>query len=224
MASTKTYEQALRMASHGYPKGMQDSHAADCCHMMVDKIWRRYDWREAMASLPPFFLIPSQQDYGAPQSAVPSDFLGLRRAWMWNIGGERPTYYPILVRGRLDRTEVTGLPVESISYEANLKKFRIYPRASSGLDSSKWIIDGVYKTNPPQVAVSALGTDTLPWDDLYFDAVVRTLRWIIMGSDPQQEQVILGMISRMAGFAGLEEGPVPVHPAEALVDLGDYSF
>jgi len=71
LASTLRYIDVIQAASQGYSKSIEDTAQTYALNNAVSKMWRAYDWRGTLAELPPFWLVPGQQDYGKPFYAIP---------------------------------------------------------------------------------------------------------------------------------------------------------
>ena len=70
--NTFTFDNVLRMVGRHVPRNIVDDHGADICNLAYNKIWHKYDWRESLKTLPPFYLIPGEQEIGPPFVSVPA--------------------------------------------------------------------------------------------------------------------------------------------------------
>ena len=77
MARTFRYSDILSIVSKQFPRIVEDQYASICSNMATNLIWYAYDWRESLLTLPPFWLIPGEQDYKPPATVIPADFGGL---------------------------------------------------------------------------------------------------------------------------------------------------
>src|SRR5215471_8114262 len=84
MAKTYTVGEAINLVSSQLRRDIEDQQAAYLANIAQNIIWNKYDWRESIAPLPPFYLTPQEQDYGAPATIIPGDFKGLREAYLVN--------------------------------------------------------------------------------------------------------------------------------------------
>jgi hypothetical protein len=132
-------------------------YTADLTTKLINRIWK-YDWRETLGDLPPFYLLPQKQDYGKPIYAVPSDFAAIRKATLVRVSDGQtanssssqtvtPVYKPLKIQGRLTPTQATGV-IDTIGYDPATKSFRIFGILSQGATLNEWIVEGVYKRLP----------------------------------------------------------------------------
>lgn len=219
LVRTYTWQDAISRVAGQMQRTIEDSQAIFACNDAQNLVWERYPWRESLKPLPPFWLMPKEQDYGAPSYAVPADFLALHKAWAVNVDGLMRK--DLNVRRDLALTQLRDYP-ESIGYEAETGKFRIWPKPPDGIGPSTWIIDGVYKFQPAKVTAENLGSALLPWADRNFSSVCAALHWALTPnaspSKQQLKQIALAEIEEMANREGLALGdPVGVSPVDALV-------
>lgn len=229
MAHTYTYGDVLNMIASSSLRSTEDDKAAHIANLALNKIWKRYDWPESVAALPPFSLTPGEQDHGAPAVAVPDDFSGLRTATFIQLGGIPAMRTPLkrIVRS-LKLTNICGIP-EAISYEGWVDGFRLFPRVPQGIASPTWMIDGVYKKNPTKVTSDAIHSTLLPFDDRYLEAWIEVMRWAAwsLQGNPQAGEVVnankqssftgqlakaMSAIDMMAADMGLNMGDSVVEP------------
>jgi len=233
MALTHTYADALNFLQPQIPAVTQDQKAATICNIGTNLIWNAADWRETIEVLPPFWLSPWVQDYGAPLVVVPSDFLGLRTAVLTDLSSIPPAKYPLRVMRFLEPTHMKTLP-HAISYEPSVNSFRVFPRTPGGLGASRWKIDGTYKKRPALVTATNYTSTALPFDDLYFQVWLEVLRWAGFsavgdqragaavvrpnGSVQYSGQLATAMafINGMAANEGFNLGDTSVAPSEGL--------
>ena len=135
MAQTYTIAEALNVVQSQVRKDIEPALAAYIANMAQNKIWNKYDWRETLAPLPPFYLIGQEQEFGPPAVIVPSDFLGLREAYLVSTSANPSRRRELKVRRDLRLTGIEGLP-EEISYEPTTKRFRTFPRVPAGISAT----------------------------------------------------------------------------------------
>lgn len=238
MAYTHTYADALNFIRPQSPAVAEDQKAAMICNIGTNLIWNMYDWRETLHALPPFWLTPWEQDYGAPMVVVPSDFLGLRTVQLIDLTSNPPARHPMKVMKFLEPTHMLTLP-RVISYEPSIPGFRVFPRTPNGLGSARFKIDGTYKLRPTLVTAASYTALPLPFDDLYFQVWIEVLRWATFSAtgnpnagaavETPSGQVVysgqlgtaMAMINRMAANEGFNLGETVVSPSEGLSIGGD---
>lgn len=193
MASTKTFGDALTLVFAASKREYENSFATEACNLATSFIWNRGDWRNSIVEFTPFWLIPNEQDHGAPTFIVPSDFLGLREVFVTNLQGSTPIKNPVKVQQNVDRTAIMGIPTQ-IMYVPSAVAFRVFPRVPSGICAPYWLIEGNYKKVAPRTTASTLNDDTLPWDDQYFINYLDVLTWATMklNGDPRAGGVQTG--------------------------------
>lgn len=222
MASTYSYADVVNYVGHEFPKLMMDSFGP----MLVDQansiIWNAEDWRISLGTISPFFLVPEQQDYGAPDVVIPSDFYGLRAAdLVYNATKPAMRYPPMEIKRYLNVTNWEGRPAE-ISYEAQVGKFRVNPRPSSAFGASKWQIECVYKKNPTRISATSLQSSKIPFDDKYFNVFIEALRYVSMSHAKdykgamEQQQVMNYWIAKMASEEAINLGNQTIAPSQPL--------
>ena len=222
MASTYSVADALSIANRTMPRAIEADHAAYIANIALNEIWHAYDWRVSLAPLPPFWLIPLVQDYGAPFYAVPDDFYGLRQAYIVQTSATPlPRRIELKVVKNLRREYVRGLP-RDIGYVMETRSFRVYPQIAENIGSTQFLIDGTYKKLAPQVTSTTLQSTKVPWDDTYLVVFIEALRWAaaqVAGAPDrmQRKQELYQAIDQMAAAEGLELGNQVVAPSEGLV-------
>src|SRR5579883_1846738 len=238
MAQTYTVAEALSLISRQIGKSVENDYAAYLANVAQNVIWNRYDWRESLAELPPFYLIANEQEYGPPAVVIPSDFQGLREAYLINLNGIPAKREPIKVLRDIRLTHAEALP-GFIGYEPARKLFRVFPRVPSGVGSTAFLIDGTYKTKPTKITPDKLQTTLIPWDDDYLQVFLAALKWAAYdaASDPRAGKVTLqngmaaydgqlgvmhDLIDQMAQNEGLNLGDPAIAPAEPLVYSPNY--
>lgn len=231
--STYTYGDVLSIAGKVTTRPVEDAHAQFIANAANNLIWMRYDWRETIATLPPFFLIPDEQDHGAPQVSIPTDFFGLRTAWIQRNLSAPPTRIRLAIIKNLEVTHVRSLP-NAITYNSAADAFRVFPRVPPNIGSPDYMVCGEYKIRPTKVTATTLATTTLPFDDVYFQVWVDVMKWAILnfGGDPRAGEVsvqngqtiytgqlarAIAAIDEMATHEGLELGDPVIAPAEPLI-------
>lgn len=219
MASTYTYSDVWNAARMAYSKSVEPSIQQQATNLGIAKVWRAYDWRGSVVDLPPFWLVPLQQDY----TNVPIDFLGLREVYIVQPNGNSPVWSPQLkVIHDLPATEVPGIPDE-IGYLDKGGVFRLNFRPSSSCVAPYYMAAGTYKKQPPKIT-QALLMSPLPWDDAYFDVVVSGFVWAALhvsgqrSSEMEQDVVFNGILGQALGEVSRERGDNYIHPAEGVMD------
>ncbi len=205
--------------SQSFPRLQADAAGALICDMTNSFIWNRADWRVSLVQMPPFYLVALQQDYVAPYVTIPSDFLGLRQALLVYNGTEPATTYPALdVKRYLDKTYAQSRTT-SISYEAEISGFRIWPRCPSGIGVMDYQIEAKYKKLPTKITAATLEA-TIPFDDIYFQTYVEGMKYFLKPAAQQNDQDLarfIGSIDVMAAREAVNLGEVSLAPAEPLV-------
>jgi hypothetical protein len=194
------------------------------CNMATELIWKAYDFRETIADLPPFYLVPNEQDILPAMSAIPADFLGFRKVQLCQYSSGCISKQDMTVVKDIQLTHVRGLP-RDVNYNASTRAFRVFPRTPDNIGSPFWFIEGSYKKRP--VAITNAQLDTVfPFDDLYLPVYIEVFRWAfyaLAGMDKADNQYAkaLAFIESMASNEGLNEGDAFIAPAASLV--GSYS-
>jgi hypothetical protein len=216
MARTYSYGELLRMIGPEIPRNQSDEQAALILNKATNFIWKRYDWREYITSLPPFYLIPNEQDHGAPAVSIPSDFTGLRSAYLVRLQATPPERTPLAVKNFLDLTHARYLP-HAIAYRPDAAAFRVLPRVPENIGSPDWLIEGIYKKRPTKVVPGSLFNVTLPIDDAYIEVWTEVIKHVANPKDPGQAQLAYMSVDEMASNEGLELGEPTVAPSEPLI-------
>ena len=238
MALTFTYADALNFIRNQVPAAAEEQKAPIICNIGTNLIWNAFDWRETIEVLPPFWLSPEVQDYGAPLVIVPADFLGLREAQVTDLSSIPPAKYPIRILKFLEPTHMKDLP-RSISYEPSVNSFRVFPRVPDSIGAARWKIDGVYKKRPMLLTSTNYTATILPFDDLYFQVWIEVLRWASFSAvgDQRAGQAVqrgngsvqytgqlanaMAFIQAMAANEGFNLGDTTVAPSEGLSVRGN---
>lgn len=209
------------------PRAVEDNFASIAANMAITEMWDAYDFRETIDELPPFYLIPGEQDYGHPIYAVPTNFGGMRMANLVCLNSTRPERREIHPRRDLRRTSLAGMP-ELIGFDVATKKIRVYPRVPDNIAGSDFMIEGTYKKEPAQVTPATIHSTLIPWDDKYLSVFLAALKWAAwdIAADQRAEKQYLflqHLLQKMAADEGLDLGDPPIAPAEPLVG-GNYGF
>lgn len=233
MSITYTFTDLTNAGQRVLPRSVESDAAAFICNIAMNEIWQKYDWRESLVTLPPFYLIPNEQDHGAPAVAVPADFLGLRQAYLVHLLATPVYRQPMTPLKDLGLTTSYGLPGQ-IGYQADKAAFRVFPRVPMNIGAPDWCIQGVYKNRPTKLTAANMSSTLLPFDDLYFSNMLAVYKWAgyVMAGDQraggiqtnkQGNSVYTGAyaeahdaIDRMAMTEGVELGDVNIAPSEAL--------
>jgi hypothetical protein len=214
--------------------------AALACNIAMDEMWKQYDFRETLADLPPFCLTPNEQLYGAPQLILPTDFLGLRRAYLVNTNNNPATKYPLKVIKDVDYTHIRDLPRE-IGYSPEACALMVHPNVPENIGSPNWLVTGVYKKTTPRVTSETYPNTKIPFKDIYFMNILEVIKWAIykLSNNPLagnveadrygsmratgQYAVALDALFKMSQSEGLELGDPVIAPAEGLIAPNLYS-
>lgn len=232
-APSYTFEQLLAVVGRKASRGLQDDLGTIIVNNTISWIHDKYDFRWTTAPLPPFYLVPNAQDYGAPAVIIPSDFYGLRWAELIRTDNEPPYRYPLTIIKDLLPTHARYIP-HAICYVPDSQVFRIFPRFIDNCGSPTYLITGVYKKVPPKILTENLATTFLPSDDVYFPLWIEVAKYIMwqIDSDPRAGSVTVAngqvsmtgqaaiahdMIEWCASREGLELGDPAISPAEPLV-------
>ncbi len=228
MSFTLTYSDAWSCASDLIQGGNLNAKQEFATNRAIRAMWQAYDWRGTVAELPPFWVVPLKQDYGAPFYVVPTDFLGLREVYLTWVLAFPPLKRELHVQKYIQETGMLGLPI-NICYLDAIQGFRLHPLPSAGSCSPLYLVDGTYKKQPPRITRANLG-DTLLWPDLYFDTFVDACAWAALSlQGPTKKQqaaeqyaIFRNSLSIATGTDALENGPPAVHPSEALMLPGSW--
>jgi hypothetical protein len=232
MTDNYSFADVLRMVDRHVSRNVITDFAADICNLAYSKIWHRYDWRESLATLPPFYLIPNEQDIGPPFYSVPSDFAGLRKADLVYVAADPPTRKPLTVIKDLNLTHARWLP-HSISYNPDTRSFRVFSRVTLNMGTPNWQIEGTYKKLATRITPTTL-TTPLPTKDDLLHMWIEGIKWAAFslagdakaGSVQKQDgsTILTGQLAvfyqamdSMAANEGLELGDNYIHPGEPLV-------
>lgn len=237
-APTLVWADVMDIVRRKMPRATEEDLAPIICNTTLNWIWDKYDWRESLATLPTFYLVPNEQDYGAPAVVIPSDFYGLRWANLMRASNVPPYRQPLAIIKDLLPTHIRYIP-HAIGYVSDRKAFRLYPRVPANIGSPDYLVEGEYKIRPTKITSANLATTLLPLDDMYFKMFVETAKWVAwdIDGDPRagqitwqdnrmvatgQAAVSMSMIEWAASKEGLELGDPIISPAEPLVNQGPY--
>lgn len=247
MAGSFTFQELVIAASDVSTRALENSLAPVACNMALNEVWRRHDWRESLADFPPFYLVPLVQDYGPPVSGVPTDFLGLRRAYYINLsaGNEVPYTKELTCPGDLPASADPQEP-ESLCYYESTRKFRVHPLVPPSYGSPYHLIEGKYKKKPAitiksdatvtltKITAQYLNDALIPFNDLYLTMWIEAVKWALMdlAGNPKaggvqlqngveayygQYATMMAAIGQMADTEAGEIGPAPAHPQRSLI-------
>lgn len=230
---TFTFDNVLRMVGRHVPRNVMDDHSADICNLAYNKIWHRYDWRESLKTLPPFYLIPGEQEIGAPFVSVPNDFAGLRKVDYVYVASDPPTRRPLKVIKDLNITHVQYFP-HAIDYNMDTQAFRVFPRSPINVGCPNYQIEGTYKCLPTKILPTTL-TTTIPTKDDLIQMWIEGMKWaaFTFAGDQKAGQVqkqggntmcsgqlaiFMQTMDECAQNEGLELGDVNISPSEPLAN------
>ena len=140
MPGTFTFDDVCRMVDRHVPRNVMSDNAANICNLAYNRIWHQYDWRESLATLPPFYLIPNEQDMGAPFYTVPDDFAGLRKADLVYLAGDPPTRRQLTVIKDLNLTQARYFP-HAINYNPDTQSFRVFTRVTGNVGAKASVLE-----------------------------------------------------------------------------------
>lgn len=224
MPRTLTYGDVVTLISKKLSRVTEEDFATVILNNAIAEIWKRYDWRESLTTLPGFWLSPKIQDYGYPLSAVPQDFEGLRTAQVIQFNSDPAQFWTIDITKFLDKTNIEGFP-SAISYNPDTNSFRLWPNAPASWGVPEWMITGTYKKLPPRILQSTYQGTILPFDDKYFYVICETALWkgFEINGSPLEEKAILKSltaIDEMARDQGLNDGDGTITPSSSLAQGG----
>jgi hypothetical protein len=188
MASTYTCWDIINMVGDAVSVGNETAKAPMACNMALGYIWQAFPWRQSLGELPPFYLVPHQQYYGPPAVSVPSDFLGLQRAYhvVRSTSGD-PLVRELTCVSDIITDENDEYP-KVIGYEGSRRAFKISPKPMSSMGAPWHMIEGEYKRNLTLSVISDDSTTNkvtannmhdvrLPFDDIYVAVMIEALKW-----------------------------------------------
>lgn len=241
MAATYTYNDLLSMVKT-FPRDQQNNLAPVLCNLATNLIWHAYDWRESISVLPPFYLIPGEQDHRLPPIIVPTNFHGFRKTDLARYTSGAIAKSPLEPIKDLALTHIQAPPT-AISYEKSFEGFRLHPRVPFNIGSPTWFVEGTYKARPTKITNTTMDS-TLPFDDQYLNVWVEALQWayLKMSNSPSAglaqingpQTVFSGQLANamaaidvMAANEGLNDSDAQIAPSSPLVPGGlgiPYSF
>jgi len=233
-----TFAEVFNMCNVGKSRNIEEAFKAVICNTALNMIWRAYDWEWTIEKLPPFWLIPRIQDYGAPFVAVPSDFDGLRECRILYIcPGSEPAKMPLRIQKNIDLTGTLGIPT-AISWQAADNSFRMQPRPGDSVSSPRYMVSGTYKKTPTQMTVSNYQTTEIYSESKFLDMWRKTVNWAYLdfSQDPRAGGVQMmssgipnyygaygeafAAITQAASEMGLKEGDPMIAPEQPLLIQG----
>lgn len=229
MSYTYSYADAWNYIAPQVRRHAEDNFAATIANVATSEVWKKYPWKEFIVELPPFFLSPEKQDYGAPIVAVPANFHGLYKAYLVQLTAQ-PRFWPLKILRDRDLTSPAFYP-HAISYNRAKAAFRVYPRPQSGIGTCDYLIAGEYKKSPSLVTPGTMQNTLLPWEDAHFQNFCTVLRWAVISQGGPTNGLLyergeyrLGgvqaeaaaAIEQMASDEGLLLGDSVIAPSEAL--------
>jgi len=233
MSITYYYSDVLNFISSAVPRIVDSDKAPYIANFAINEIWKQYDWRQSLATLNPFYLIPGEQLYGAPMVVIPSDFLGLRKTYLTRYNSNPVFRADVTVMKDLEDTHLSSLPGQ-ICYEPARRAFKVFPRTPNNIGCPDYAIAGQYKKVTPKVTSSTLSSTFLPFSDDYLFNMAEVFKWAAWhaAGDPRAGGVTSnnhGMtqytgqyaaaqeaIDQMAETEGFELGDVALAPKESL--------
>lgn len=241
MASTYKISDALDIVGSSTSKGIENLHTAG--DLALRYIWKEHNWRESLAELPPFFLIPETRDYGnhgALVDVVPANFDSLIKAWLVHsdLSGTGATREEIVVKAQVLMNEWAGTvwPPNAISYVADKAVFRLGGVTPTSISAPNWWITGIYKKRPTKITGANASSTTFPLDDDYFPLYVEAVRWKFwqLLGDPRagsiqvfgtgarqysgQASIVHDLLSQAVEGEHAAAGPDQIYPEGSLMD------
>jgi hypothetical protein len=215
--TTYTWQDVYSYVSRHTPVAKSDSGMVLAVNVAQNLIWNKYDWRETIEPLPPFWVVGGVQDY----DEVPADFQGLRDE-CFIVDVESNQGRNVLLIKRNVPVSSMRMGTNMIGYESSTNKFRIWPRPADFMCPTQYIIDGRYKKVPTKITTDNVGSLLLPWADAYFDVCTAALQWALEDSRSQAKNMLkvmaLQAVMDMGCHEGIELGdPIGVSPKEPLV-------
>lgn len=221
MAFTYTYTDVVAATTANYTKSLDQTTLEYAMNNAIKKTWLAYDWRGTVVKLPPFWLVPGEQDYGSPTYTVPDDFYGLREVYFVIVGATNmPRRKFITVCENLEKTDLQGIP-ESICYRPSVSAFRVHPQPTLSLSAPNYLIDGTYKKRPAKWTRASMASPLL-FADEYFDVFVQAYVWAVLRLSGQnklafeQDAIFRQALVEATQSENLELGEPSIHPSEAI--------
>lgn len=230
-----TFAEVLNMTNVTKSRNIEEAHKVHIINTAQNMIWRGYDWSWTLDKLDPFWLVPRLQEYGAPIVAIPSDFDGLREAYLTFISpGAEPIRRVLRIAKNLDLTGVLGTP-SAICWQKDRAAFRLHTRPGDSMCAPRYMVEGTYKKKPTQITVSTYQTSSLPSDDKFLDMWRKTINWAYLDFSQDQRAGGIQMmpsgipnyygafgeafaaIRQSASEEGLTEGDPMIRPEQALL-------
>ena len=247
MAITYTFFDVVGIVGDAVGTAAEAYKGAPACNLAVNKIWTAFPWRQSLGELPPFYLIPGEQYYGAPTVSVPTDFLGLQRAYhvIRQATGDTPTVRELRCISDIMTTDEADYP-KVIGYEGSTRSFKIGPKPLANFAAPWHLIEGEYKKVPTlyrkstgavvnKVTATYLDDIYLPFDDLYVYVMIEAVKWgyWVLNSDPRaggvqvqngaesyfgQFGVMMAAVKQMAENEGIELGMAQAGPSTSFYE------
>ncbi len=233
MPITYYYSDILSYISNLVPRIAESDKAVFVSNLSISTVWKKYDFRQTLETLPPFNLVPGEQDHSSPAVVIPADFLSLRQAYIARLSSTPVWTQTLTCMKDLTLTPLVALPGQ-ICYQPAAASFRVFPRVPLNVGSPDWIVKGEYKKTPVKVTADTLSSTFLPFDDIYFYNLVEVFKWAAWQSVGDQRAggiqmnksgaaVFTGQfavaheaIDAMASDEGLNLGPTYFAPASPL--------
>lgn len=229
MSYSFTYLDVWNAAAAQYSRASDQPLQELATNIAISEMWRAYDWRGTVVQLPPFWLIPGEQDYGVPLYSLPTDFYGLREVYLvYVVNTSWPIRQKLDVVENLERTHLQDF-TQSICYRPSIGGFRVHPCPTLSMAAPGYLIDGTYKKRPPKWTSANLG-DKLLWDDIYFSPFVSSCVWATMKLNGnrqaalEQYDIFQQELMNATQNENLELGERVVHPTEGLGNYGNGIF
>ena len=201
------------------------AYAQDFSPVLADRaqsaLWHANDWHETLGVLPPFFLVPFEQDYGSPVTIVPADFEGLRKADLVCTYNNPSVHLPLNILRYPNLTEMTGCPTE-LGYDQYAHKFRVWPRVPANFGAPQYLIEATYKKGSTKLTPTTWAAATVPWDDLHIETVIAVAKlcyYDLVGDQQKfanQFPITQHYIDSMSADEALNSGDQTIAPTGTL--------
>lgn len=218
---TYTLGDVVNAVSATIPRVSEEKYVDLIANGTQASIWNRFDWRETIGKVPPFWCVPDQQDYGAPAVIIPDDFLGIRKGYQISI-----LNYPQVpaILQPIREIDITGSRAiaDAVSYNKDTQTFRISRLPLGSMCAPNWLIALTYKRKPTKITKANYATFPLFSEDQYFDVWVSVMKAVateyvpnIPNKDALLQAATIALL-KMASNEGFNLGETPVAPSEAL--------
>lgn len=233
MTRNKTWQDLLRSIENVVPRSIFEQLAFDILNASVGRLWDAFPWRQSVAVLPPFYLIPEVFEYPDVLSDMPSDLGAIMAAWFVDLSDpSRPVKFPLQVVRDVEQAGVYGQPhliarreIWSPTGGLPAACYRLFPTPPMGMGAPHHMITGTYKRIAPQVGPATL-SNPLPFSDSYFADLVSIARytaWEFAGDPRARERETFAALNAIfvsvSSREGFHLGAQTINPGYPLVSL-----